>query len=133
MISNYVSLNPHKSIAYKSLGQMRFYSVMKYVDGIVGNSSSGLLEAPSFKIGTVNIGDRQRGRIRAESVIDCYPSKDSILSSINKIYSSSFKRRLANTNSPYGLGGSSREIAKIISSAPLKNIIKKVFYNIKHT
>jgi GDP/UDP-N,N'-diacetylbacillosamine 2-epimerase (hydrolysing) len=71
MIDEYVTKNSHKSIVFTSLGQLRYLSALQYVDAVVGNSSSGLAEAPSFKIGTINIGDRQKGRIKASSVIDC--------------------------------------------------------------
>jgi GDP/UDP-N,N'-diacetylbacillosamine 2-epimerase (hydrolysing) len=130
MIDKYVKNHSDKAIAYTSLGQLRYLSVMKHMDGIVGNSSSGLLEAPSFKIGTVNIGDRQRGRIRSESVVDCDSSMESILSSIRKIYSHSFKEKLISIENPYGNGDTSTKIAKIISNYPLENILKKSFYNI---
>ena len=70
MIDEYVSKNSHKSVAFISLGQLRYLSALQFVDGVVGNSSSGLAEAPTFKIGTINIGDRQRGRVKAASVID---------------------------------------------------------------
>mgnify|MGYP000105766599 CR=1 FL=1 len=66
------------TIAFKSMGQLNYLSALKFMDAIVGNSSSGLIEAPSFKIGTINIGDRQNGRIKAKSVIDCSPNKKSI-------------------------------------------------------
>ncbi len=130
MIDEYVKNHSDKAIAYTSLGQLRYLSVMKHMDGIVGNSSSGLLEAPSFKIGTVNIGDRQRGRIRSESVVDCDSSMESILSSIRKIYSHPFKEKLISIENPYGNGDTSTKIAKTISNYPLENILKKSFYNI---
>ncbi len=75
MIDRYTAKYPKKSIGFTSLGQLRYLSALKYVDAVVGNSSSGLLEAPSFKIGTINIGDRQKGRIKAKSVIDCSAKK----------------------------------------------------------
>ena len=85
MIDKYVKNHSDKAIAYTSLGQLRYLSVMKHMDGIVGNSSSGLLEAPSFKIGTVNIGERQMGRETTNSVVNCKFNKKSIVYSINKI------------------------------------------------
>ncbi len=71
MIDDYVKRNKDKAIAFINLGQLKYLSCMNYIDGILGNSSSGIIEAPSFKIGTINIGDRQRGRIKAKSIIDC--------------------------------------------------------------
>lgn len=74
MIDNYVKENSDKSKAFTSMGQLLYLSTMKYVDGIVGNSSSAIIESPSFKIGAINIGDRQKGRIKAKNVIDCEPT-----------------------------------------------------------
>ena len=71
MIDDYLARNYHKSIGFTSLGQLRYLSAMQHVDAVVGNSSSGIIETPSFKIGTINIGDRQKGRIKADSIIDC--------------------------------------------------------------
>jgi GDP/UDP-N,N'-diacetylbacillosamine 2-epimerase (hydrolysing) len=89
LLMNFVSKNPRARI-YKSLGQLHFLSCLQYVDGIVGNSSSGILEAPSLGIGTVNIGDRQKGRIAANTVIDCLPIREAIFDSIQKLYDPSF-------------------------------------------
>ena len=82
MIDKYVLEQPETTIAFNSLGQLRYLSAMQYVDGVVGNSSSGLLEAPSFKIGTVNIGDRQRGRVKASSIIDSISTEESVTSAL---------------------------------------------------
>jgi GDP/UDP-N,N'-diacetylbacillosamine 2-epimerase (hydrolysing) len=76
MCEEYVSKNSHKAVGFTSLGQLRYLSALQFVDAVLGNSSSGLAEAPSFKIGTINIGDRQKGRIKAKSVIDCEPNKE---------------------------------------------------------
>ena len=84
MIVEFVSKHPHAK-AFTSLGQLRYLSCIKYVDGVVGNSSSGLAEVPSFKKGTINIGDRQKGRLKAVSVIDCEPNKISINNTIHKL------------------------------------------------
>jgi GDP/UDP-N,N'-diacetylbacillosamine 2-epimerase (hydrolysing) len=90
MIDEYVTKNFHKSVQFTSLGQLRYLSALQFVDAAVGNSSSGLLEAPSFKIATINIGDRQKGRLKAESVIDCHSNKISILGAFDKSYTSEF-------------------------------------------
>ena len=71
MIDDYVAAYPERMVAFTNLGQLRYLSAMQFVDGVIGNSSSGLVEAPSFGIGTINIGDRQGGRVKSESVIDC--------------------------------------------------------------
>ncbi|MDX4065370.1 UDP-N-acetylglucosamine 2-epimerase [Aliarcobacter skirrowii] len=131
MIDDYVTKNSNKSIVFTSLGQLRYLSALQYVDAVVGNSSSGLAEAPSFKIGTINIGDRQKGRIKASSVIDCEPNKDSILKSFEKLYSKEFQETLKTTINPYGDGYASKKIVEIFKSVDLKNILKKSFYDLR--
>ncbi|MBT5935160.1 UDP-N-acetylglucosamine 2-epimerase [Sulfurimonas sp.] len=131
MIDDYVRVNGDKSIAFTSLGQLRYLSALQYVDVMVGNSSSGLIEAPSFKIGTLNIGDRQKGRIMADSVINTKPDKQSIRNAFEKMYSQEFIKTLQEVDNPYGNGGASKKIKNIIKNAKLENILKKTFYNIK--
>ena len=131
MIDEYVTKNSHKSIVFTSLGQLRYLSALQYVDAVVGNSSSGLAEAPSFKIGTINIGDRQKGRIKASSVIDCEPNKDSILKSFEKLYSKEFQETLKTTINPYGNGCASKKIVEILKNVDLENILKKSFYDLR--
>ena len=131
MIDEYVTKNSNKSIVFTSLGQLRYLSALQYVDAVVGNSSSGLAEAPSFKIGTINIGDRQKGRIKASSVIDCEPNKDSILKSFEKLYSKEFQETLKTTLNPYGDGYASKRIVEILKNVDLKNILKKSFYDLR--
>ncbi|MDA9550061.1 UDP-N-acetylglucosamine 2-epimerase [Oceanospirillaceae bacterium] len=116
---------------HASLGQLRYLSCIQYVDGVVGNSSSGISEVPSFKKGTVNIGDRQRGRVKARSIIDCKPDRESISLALKVLYSNDFQLMLKTVENPYGDGGASKKIVKIISEYPLKNILKKSFYNIE--
>ena len=129
-INEFIKKNNKRSIMIKSMGQKFFLSTLKYVDGIIGNSSSGLLEAPSFKIGTINIGDRQTGRVKSKSIIDCDNSKKSIISSINKLYSSEFKKVLYRVKNPYDRGSASKKCVMIIKKTRLKNILKKNFYDI---
>jgi GDP/UDP-N,N'-diacetylbacillosamine 2-epimerase (hydrolysing) len=131
MIDNYVGINKKKSIGFTSLGQLRYLSALKYVDAMVGNSSSGLIEAPSFKIGTINIGDRQKGRIMAKSVINVGSNEKSIRKGFKELYSEKFKSLVANIDNPYGTGGASKTIKNTIKDIPLGNILKKSFYNIK--
>lgn len=130
MIDNYVSANPCKAVGFTSLGQLRYLSALQYMDAMVGNSSSGLAEAPSFKIGTINIGDRQKGRIQASSVIDCEPSQASIGQAFEELYTLEFKKELATTVNPYGDGLASIEIIKVIKNICLNNIVKKIFYDL---
>ena len=131
MIDEYVSKNSYKSIGFTSLGQLRYLSALQFVDAVVGNSSSGLAEAPSFKIGTINIGDRQKGRIKAESVIDCKSDKVSILEAFDKLYSVEFQNSLSNIKNPYGDGCASQKIVEVLKNVNLGNILKKSFYDIK--
>ncbi len=131
MIDDYVYLNSNKAVAFTSLGQLRYLSALQYVDAMVGNSSSGLLEAPSFKIGTINVGDRQKGRIMAESVINCDASYDEIKTSFNKLYSGDFQNMLKGVQNLYGNGGASQKIKECIKDFNLDGILKKHFYDIK--
>lgn len=131
MIDEYVLKNPKKSIAFSSMGQLNYLSALQYVDFIIGNSSSGLLEAPSFKVGTINIGDRQKGRLKAQSVIDCLPDKKSIDETIKRVYTSEFQKILKNVKNPYGDGFASEKIITILKTTSLDNILKKTFYDVR--
>jgi GDP/UDP-N,N'-diacetylbacillosamine 2-epimerase (hydrolysing) len=115
---------------YTSLGQLRYLSCIQQVDGVVGNSSSGLLEVPSFKKGTINIGDRQRGRLRASSVIDCEPDRQSIGKALRKLSSDEFQCQLPATKNPYGDGGASGRTVQTLEEQPLDNLLKKRFYDL---
>jgi len=119
--------------AYSSLGQLRYLSCIQHVDGVVGNSSSGLAEVPSFKKGTINIGDRQRGRLRAASVIDCEPDQDSIRNALKRLYSAEFQAQLSAVENPYGNGGASGAIVRRLESQSLDNLLKKRFYDLPTT
>jgi GDP/UDP-N,N'-diacetylbacillosamine 2-epimerase (hydrolysing) len=116
--------------AYTSLGQLRYLSCIKHVDGVIGNSSSGLLEVPSFHKGTVNIGDRQRGRLCAESVINCPADHVSITESIRKLFSPSFLELLPEVKNPYGDGGASAAIVHHLEQRSFDNLLKKPFFDI---
>ena len=131
MIDEYVNVNSHKSVAFISLGQLRYLSALQYMDAVVGNSSSGLIEAPSFKIGTINIGDRQKGRIMAKSIIAAETDVNSIKDAFLRLYSNEFKAMLQSIVNPYGNGGASEKIKKTIKDIELKNILKKSFYDIE--
>lgn len=131
MIDEFVTQHPENTKAFMSMGQLRYLSAMQYVDAVVGNSSSGIIEAPSFKIGTINIGDRQKGRIKAESVIDCSSDSKSIHHALKKLYSSKFQDQLKKVKNPYGDGRSAPRIIKILKKVNINNIIKKEFFNLK--
>ena len=129
IIEEFVEFNPH-SYALKSLGQKNYLSCIAQVDGVVGNSSSGLTEVPSFRKGTINIGSRQSGRLQATSVINCDPEEGQIRAALSKLYSSEFIRTLALTSNPYGEGGASSKVVNLIKHVSLDGIIQKSFYNI---
>ena len=116
--------------AYTSLGQMRYLSCLRHVDGVVGNSSSGLAEAPSFRKGTINIGDRQRGRLKAASVIDCSPDRQSIGTALQRLYSPAFQATLDAVRNPYGEGGASEKVVQVLQDYPLESILKKSFHDL---
>ena len=130
-IEDYISENRNRACAFKSMGQKRYLSALSHVDVVLGNSSSGLAEAPSFKIATINIGDRQRGRIRAESVIDCKPESEEIKKALTKAFSTEFRNKLKSVKNPYGEGGASEKIVETLKTTDLKNILKKKFYDLK--
>ncbi len=129
MIKQFVAKHPYAR-AYTSLGQLRYLSCVKHVDGVVGNSSSGLVEAPSFGKGTVNIGDRQRGRLKAESVIDCSPDRRAIAIAIQRLYSKEFQWMLKNVKNPYGEGGASGKVVEILIKRSLEDVLKKSFFDL---
>ncbi len=131
MVEQFVSAHPNAR-AYTSLGQLRYLSCIRHVDGVVGNSSSGLAEAPSFAKGTINIGDRQRGRLKAESVIDCNPDRQSITAALQRLYSPAFQATLKTVRNPYGEGGASEKIVQVLQDYPLESILKKSFYDLAY-
>ena len=130
MIDEYVAANRDKAIAFTSLGQLRYLSAMQYLDAVIGNSSSGLIEVPSFKIPTINIGDRQKGRIAGSTVINCEASKSSVSAAINQALSNEFITSLKTTKNPYGEKNSSDLIVNEILDVDLNGILKKKFYNL---
>jgi GDP/UDP-N,N'-diacetylbacillosamine 2-epimerase (hydrolysing) len=129
MVENFVATHSNSRV-YASLGQLRYLSCMKYVDAVVGNSSSGLAEAPSMGVGTINIGDRQKGRLFASSVIHCTPTRESIRTALTKLYDPSFRSSLASTSNPYGNGGASKRVAEILNSQRFDDLLKKTFFDI---
>ncbi len=129
MVENFVATHSNSRL-YASLGQLRYLSCMNYVDGVVGNSSSGLAEAPSMGVGTINIGDRQKGRLSASSVIHCSPSRESIRAALTKLYEPAFRSSLASASNPYGHGGASKRIVQILNDLRFDDLIKKSFYDL---
>jgi UDP-hydrolysing UDP-N-acetyl-D-glucosamine 2-epimerase len=129
LIEEFVKENGDKAVVFTSLGQLNYLSIMQYVDAVVGNSSSGIIEAPSLKVPTINIGDRQKGRIRAESVISCKGAEDEIKKAINIIYDENFRKKVKDVKNPYGDGNSAKRIKEILKTYKIDSI-EKSFYNI---
>lgn len=132
MIDDYVRKRPEQCVAVYSLGLVRYLSALKYAAIVIGNSSSGILEAPSFGVPTVNIGDRQRGRIQAKNIINCQVETRAIENAIRKGLDEKFRNYAADAISPYGEGHASEQIVKIIKKVLYTSNIdlKKQFYNI---
>lgn len=124
---------PDRILGVHSLGLLRYLSAMRLADAVIGNSSSGLLEAPVFKVPTVNIGDRQKGRIRAASVIDCKPRQDAIGRAILLALDPNFRAGLHGMVHPCEQSGTARNIARILESIELGGILKKSFHDLAIT
>lgn len=130
MIENYRNRHPDRIKSFVSMGSLRYLSAMSHVDVVVGNSSSGLIEAPALKVPTVNIGDRQRGRLSAHSVLHCTPLNDDIRKTIALALSPAFRVQLQDVTPPYGGSGASQAIQKILKRTALDNLLKKTFHDI---
>jgi GDP/UDP-N,N'-diacetylbacillosamine 2-epimerase (hydrolysing) len=130
MVTQFVERHANARL-YASLGQLRYLSCIAQVDGVVGNSSSGLAEVPSFKKGTINIGDRQRGRLQTASVINCEPVRGDITAALKQLYSADFQRSLSQVCNPYGDGGASEKVLKILKDHPIQHIAKKSFHDLQ--
>jgi len=129
MLETFVATHPNAR-TYSSLGQQRYLSCIAQCDGVVGNSSSGLLEAPTLKKGAINIGDRQRGRLQAANVINCRAQRGEIGVALTKLYSPVFLASLTVVTNPYGDGGASARVVKIIKALKLNVLVQKSFYNL---
>ena len=110
----------------KSFGQNNYFSILRQIDGVIGNSSSGIIEVPSFKIGTVNIGDRQKGRYKSKSIIDCKQDYNEIIKAIKKISSKDFIISLKNTKNPFEKKNTLKKMIKKIHNYNYS--LKKTFY-----
>lgn len=130
-IKKFIQTN-NNSFFYKSLGHTKYFSLMQIIDCVVGNSSSGISEAPSFKIPTINIGNRQDGRARAKSIIDCNAYEKEITNAFKIINSKSFKKNLDHVINPYGNGGASKRIVRTIEKVIKNKIPLKNFYDINY-
>lgn len=129
-IREFVEARPGRSILVPSLGRVRYISALKIVDAVVGNSSSGIIEAPSAGIPTVNIGDRQQGRIRAGSVLDCPPDRQAIAGALGRAFDPGFRAAAARVKNPYGDGHAAQRIHEVLRDIPLDNLLRKRFFEI---
>lgn len=128
MIDEYALFRKGRVAVFTSMGQVRYLSALQLVDAVIGNSSSGIIEAPACKIPTVNIGDRQSGRLKANSVIDCQETTESIVSAINKACSPTFRNEIKQGVSLYGFGDSAVHIKENLKKANLS--CTKHFYDL---
>lgn len=131
MIKDYVAKNADKAFSITSLGKKRYYSALKYCTAVVGNSSSGLVEAPSFNIPTLNIGNRQQGRTRGETVVDVSATLEGMREGLAKALSNDFIAQCKKATNPYEKANTLETIFNTIKTYPLDGIIKKSFYNLK--
>ena len=129
-VNEYVADYPEKAKAWPSLGLKRYLSALHYVTAVIGNSSSGIIEVPSFGIPTLNIGDRQKGRITAESVLNCEATESAIMEGLNIVLSDDSMTKAKKTLNPYEGTNTTEDILSVIKSYPLDNIIEKHFYDI---
>ena len=127
LLEKFHNKNKKNTYIFPSLGHIKYLSILNNVDGVIGNSSSGLIEAPSFKVGTIDVGSRQQGRIKALSVISCEPNHIEISKAIKKLYTRSFQFTLLNTINPYKKNNTFINIIKTLKKIDLKNINKKKF------
>jgi len=131
MITEYVSSHKNKAIEFKSLGQLRYLSALQFLDFVIGNSSSGILEVPAFCIPTINIGDRQKGRINCESVINSTNSLEDIKKSITFALDKQFRETIQQQEMLYGNGTAAEKILKVIKEHTIISL-KKSFYDINY-
>lgn len=129
-INAFVQKHPEDSMAVVSLGKKRYYSALKYCAAVIGNSSSGIYEAPSFRVPTLNIGDRQKGRLRGESVVDVEATLDGIKRGLEKALSEEFRTYVKTTQSPFEKPGTLDNMYDVIVHYSLENIIEKKFYSL---
>ena len=130
MIKKYVAENRHRCVVNANLGQTVLFSLLRYIDGVVGNSSSGIIEAPSFGIGTVNIGDRQKGRIRGASIIDCSSDSVDIVRAIRLLLSREFADKARIADNLYGGNDVSGQVVQLLKTYPLQGVVRKSFHDL---
>lgn len=135
LLEKYALSHREQCVIYDSLGAKKYLSAVKYAKLVVGNSSSGIIEVPSFHIPTVNIGERQAGRIRSESVVNCQPIHDDIINAISKTETRAFQLKTLQSDNPYEGKETSRRIAETVAGYLLntKICLKKKFYDVRFT
>lgn len=132
MIDEFVKAHEDRCIAFTSLGRVRYLSVLQFCAAVVGNSSSGIVEAPSFHIPTVNIGNRQQGRICADTVINCGYEVEDIQKALDEAFSKEFRVQLPDMDNPYEKAGTSELIVQKIKDMLLTGQgVKKHFYDVE--
>lgn len=129
LLEAYASSQPNRVLAIPSLGQLRYLSAVKHAAAVIGNSSSGIIEVPAFDVPTVNIGDRQKGRLAAKSVLNCPADSQSIINTIKIAITRSYKGPNERITNPYGQGNASSKIIEMIKSMNFER--SKIFYDIK--
>lgn len=129
-IHEFVMRHQDRGAAFINLGQLRYLSCMKHCLAVVGNSSSGIIEAPTLGVATVNIGDRQKGRVQADSVINCEPERASIARALALVMTPAHQKITGNVSNPYGKAGASEKIAKVLASFPLSSLSRKTFHDV---
>ncbi|MBM3546549.1 MAG: UDP-N-acetylglucosamine 2-epimerase (hydrolyzing) [Alphaproteobacteria bacterium] len=131
LVEDYAKMHPARVVLRESLGQLLYLSALKAAAAVIGNSSSGILEAPYLGVPTVNLGDRQRGRLRAASVIDCVETEEAIAAAIARALDPAYRATLDPSATPYGRPGAARRIRDVLKTYPLDRILMKSFYDLK--
>lgn len=131
LIDEFVAAHPEKSIAYTSMGQLLYLSAMQYMNAVVGNSSSGIIEAVSLRTPVINIGDRQKGRVQPSSIINCTVKKSEIEKAFEKVNDPVFRKSISKIQNPYDGGNTAAQIIKQLKLIKWHQLIPKKFYDIK--
>ena len=129
LLEQYAKSNPQRVCAIPSLGQKRYLSTVKNAAVVIGNSSSGIIEVPSFNVHTVNVGVRQQGRLAAKSVLNCDPNKQSIMESIKSAIKREYKTSNEHIQNPYGAGNASGQVIAMLKNMQFEP--SKSFYDLK--
>ncbi|MDI4671251.1 UDP-N-acetylglucosamine 2-epimerase [Pseudoalteromonas shioyasakiensis] len=129
LLEQYAKSNPQRVCAIPSLGQKRYLSTVKNAAVVIGNSSSGIIEVPSFNVPTVNVGVRQQGRLAAKSVLNCDPNKQSIMESIKSAIKREYKTSNEHIQNPYGAGNASGQVIAMLKNMQFEP--SKSFYDLK--